>query len=79
MKSEYIKEFKLIDKDEEEKNRELLKSINLVKNNIQNMYNNMQFAESDLIDYFTFQIKAEQAKYDFLIRKAKKIDLKVDI
>ena len=79
MKSEYIKEFKLIDKDEEEKNRELLKSINLVKNNIQNMYNNMQFAESDLIDYFTFQIKAEQAKYDFLIRKAKKKDLKVDI
>lgn len=79
MRSEYIKEFKLLDKDEEEKNRELLKNINIVKNNIQIMYNNMQFAESDLIDYYTYQIKAEQAKYDFLIRKAKKKDLKIDI
>ena len=79
MRSEYIKEFKLLDKDEEKKNRELLKNINIVKNNIQIMYNNMQFAESDLIDYYTYQIKAEQAKYDFLIRKAKKKDLKIDI
>ena len=27
------------------------------------MYNNLQYADSDLIDYYTYQIKAEEAKY----------------
>ena len=79
MRSEFIKEFKIDDKDEKEKNNELLKSINIVKNNIKNMYNNMQYVESDLIDYYVFQIKAEEAKYDYLIRKAKKNNITVDI
>ena len=26
------------------------------------MYNNLQYADSDLIDYYTYQIKAEEAK-----------------
>ena len=79
MRSEFIKEFKIDDKDEKEKNNELLKSINIVKNNIKNMYNNLQYVEIDLIDYYVFQIKAEEAKYDYLIRKAKKNNLTVDI
>ena len=52
---------------------------NTMKNNIKNMYNNMQYVESDLIDYYVFQIKAEEAKYDYLIRKAKKNNITVDI
>ena len=79
MRSEFIKEFKIDDKDEKEKNNELLKSINIVKNNIKNMYNNLQYVEIDLIDYYVFQIKAEEAKYDYLIRKAKKNNITVDI
>ncbi len=73
MYSEFIKEdAKIQDKNELEKNRELLQSIRIVKNTLQNMYNNLQFADSDLIDYYTYQIKAEESKYNYLIKQAKK-------
>ena len=55
---------------------ELLKGINESKNTLRNMYHNMQFAESDLIDYYTYQIKAEDAKYNYLIKQVKKAELK---
>lgn len=77
MYSEFIKEeSKILDKDEFEQNRELLQNIILVKNALGNMYNNLQFADSDLIDYYTYQIKAEEAKYNYLIKQAKKKNLK---
>ena len=46
-----------------------------VKNSLNNMYKNLEFAEGDLVDYFTYQIKAEEAKYDYLIKKAKNKNL----
>ena len=73
MYSEFIKEdSKILEKNEVEKNRELLQSIRVVNNTLGNMYNNLQFADSDLIDYYTYQIKAEEAKYNYLIKQAKK-------
>ena len=36
------------------------------------MYNNLRYADSDLIDYYTYQIKAEESKYNYLIKQAKK-------
>ena len=37
---------------------------------------NFEFAEADLVDFYTYQIKALQAKLDYLTRiaKMKKID-----
>ena len=75
MYSEFVKEFQIIDKTEFEKDEELLRNIRLVKETLNNMYNNLQFADSDLIDYFTYQIKAEEAKYNYLIKQAKKKNL----
>lgn len=72
MHEEFIKEFQIIDKSELENDSDLLNNINLVKNNLSNIYNNIQFADSDLIDYYTYQIKAEEAKYNYLIKQAKK-------
>lgn len=77
MYSEFIKEFKIDDKSEEEKNIELIDSIKFVKKNLSNMYNNLQYADSDLIDYYTYQIKAEEAKYNYLIKQAKKKKLNI--
>lgn len=77
MYSDFVKEFKIVDKNEEEKDEELLQSIRNVKITLQNMHNNLQFANSDLIDYYTYQIKAEEAKYNFLIKQAKKRNLNV--
>lgn len=77
MYSEFSKEFKIEDKTEEEKNIELVDEIKNIKNSLANMYNNLQYADSDLIDYYTYQIKAEEAKYNYLIKQAKK--KKIDI
>ena len=78
MYSEFIKEnSQIMEKNESQKDEELLQSIKYVKTTLGNMYNNLQFADSDLIDYYTYQIKAEEAKYNYLIKQAKKKDLKI--
>ena len=78
MYNEFIKESKIIDKNEEEKDEELKETIKDVNNNLMNMYKNLQFANSDLIDYYTYQIKAEEAKYSYLIKLAKKRNLNIN-
>ena len=77
MYSEFVKEFKITDKNDDEKNTELLDSIRNVKETLNNMYNNLQYADSDLIDYYTYQIKAEESKYNYLIKQAKKKNLNI--
>lgn len=72
MYDEFTKEFKIEDKTEDEKNAELINTIKNVKKNLANMYNNLHYADSDLIDYYTYQIKAEESKYNYLIKQAKK-------
>ena len=39
---------------------------------------NYEFADSDLIDYYIYQIKANQAKLDYLIKMAKVKGLNVN-
>ena len=77
MNGEFVKEFKIEDKTEEEKDNELIDTIKHVKRTLGNMYNNLQYADSDLIDYYTYQIKAEEAKYNYLIKQAKKKKLNI--
>ena len=75
MYDDFIKEVKIEDKSELEKESELIDNIRFVKNSLNNMYKNLEFAEGDLVDYFAYQIKAEEAKYDYLIKKAKNKNL----
>lgn len=77
MYDEFVREAQINDKTDLEKNNELLQNILFVKKSLANMYNNLQFADSDLIDYYTYQIKAEEAKYNYLIKQAKKKKLNV--
>lgn len=79
MYDEFIKEVKIKDRTEEEKEYELIENIKFVKNTLNNMYRNLQFADGDLIDYFTYQIKAEEAKYNYLIKKAKNKNLTFEL
>ena len=53
MEEEYIKESIIIDKSEEEKHRELIKSIIVTKELLLQAHNNFEYAEKDLIDYYT--------------------------
>lgn len=77
MSDEFYREFKIVDMTEEEKEIELIEAIKSVKKDLKNMYNNLQYADSDLIDYYTYQIKAEEAKYSYLIKQAKKRKIQV--
>ena len=71
MRDEFIKEKDIIDKNEEEKNIDLIKSIWMTKKNLKQAHQNFEFAEKGLIDYYSYKIKANQSKLDYLIKQAK--------
>ncbi|MCI8352415.1 MAG: YaaL family protein [Clostridia bacterium] len=79
MYEEYVKELKLIEKTEEESNIELIKSIIKTKMDLDNANKNYEFAEGELIDYYLYQIKANQSKLNYLLRKAKKNGIIIDM
>ena len=78
MENEYVKDSKIIDKTEEEKTRELIKNIILTKELLLQAHNNFEYAEKELIDYYAYNIKANQAKLDYLIKQAKAQGLMID-
>ena len=79
MDTKYIKETKIIDKTEIERDRELIKSLVRTKMELQIATKNFEQAEEELIDYYTYQIKATQSKLDYLVKKAKKRRLVLDM
>ena len=72
MQEEYVKEVKLKEKSEEELSLDLIKSIIKTKNDLNNLNKNFEYAEGELIDFYLYQIKANQAKLNYLLKKAKK-------
>ena len=76
---EYVKETIIKDKSENEKKLELIVSIIKTRNDLQNVNNNYEYAEGDLIDYFLYEIKANEAKLDYLLNMAKEIGMEVDL
>ena len=76
---EYIKENKMEDKSEDEKNLELIVSIIKTKNELDSAQKNFEFAEDGLIDYYSYQIKANQSKLDYLMKKAQKRGIVLDM
>jgi hypothetical protein len=80
MQEEFFKETKIIEKTEIEKEEELISSIIKVKRDLKVARQNFDYAkENDLIDYYSYQIKANQSKLDYLIKMAKQKGLIVDI
>ena len=78
MHSEYVKEYNILDdKSEEEQNEELIEHIKGSKMALQNMHNNIRFAENDLVDYYAYSIKAEEARYNYLIKLAKQRNIEI--
>ena len=69
---EYIKENKIIERSEEELDIELIKSIIKAKKDLNSANKNFEYAEGELIDYYLYQIKANQSKLNYLLKKAKK-------
>ena len=80
MKNEYyIREQKIMEKTEIERETELIKSIIKTREELKSANRNFEYAQDDLVDYYTYQIKANQAKLDYLIKLAKVKGIEVDM
>ena len=79
MQEEYIKEQKILEKTEMEKEIELIKSIIKTREDLKTNNKNFEFAKEELIDYYVYEIKANQAKLDYLIKLAKTKGIQVDM
>ena len=75
----YIKEGRIIERTEMEKEHELIKTIIKTREDLKATNHNFDYAQDDLIDYYTYQIKANQAKLDYLIKIAKASGIELDM
>ena len=72
MQEEYLIEKMVKGKTDKEKEAELMRTIIETKEMLKIARCNFEFAEDDMIDYYTYQIKAHQSKLDYLIKIAKR-------
>lgn len=72
MQEQYVKESLIVDSSECEKEEEIIKNIVKTKRDLEVARTNFEYAKnSDLLDYYIYQIKANQSKIDYLIKLAK--------
>lgn len=79
MYEEYIKENKIIEKTDKEKDMELIINIMKTKEELEECNKNFEYAEEELIDYYSYKIKASRSKLDYLIKKAKSQGMVLDM
>lgn len=72
MEEEYLLNKMIKGKTEKEREIELMQNIIETKEKLQNARKNFEYAEYGMIDYYIYQIKANQSKLDYLIKLAKK-------
>ena len=72
MEEEYLLNKMIKGKTEKERDIELMQNIIETKEKLQNARKNFEYAEDGMIDYYIYQIKANQSKLDYLIKLAKK-------
>ena len=78
MQDEFMKETIIFDKNDKEKEFELINSIMNTRVELERAHKNFEYAEEDLIDYYSYQIKANQSKLDYLIKLAKSKNIAID-
>ena len=63
---------KKFNEKEKQKENELIENLKIAQNELQVAVNNYEFAkEPELVDYYTYNIKAAQMRYEYLLRKVK--------
>ena len=75
----YLKEENIVEKTEIEKEQALIRMIIKTREELKIANRNFEYAQDDLIDYYTYQIKANQSKLDYLIKIAKTKGIEVDM
>lgn len=78
MQEFYKKEELMIERTNLDNDKELICHIIKTRKELDFANRNYEFADADLIDYYIYQIKANQAKLDYLIKMAKVKGLNVN-
>lgn len=79
MQEEFRKEENIIERTEIEKEIELIRSIIKTREDLKRDNQNFEFASEELVDYYVYQIKANKAKLNYLIKMAKSKGIQVDM
>ena len=69
---DYIKDKNFIEFSDNDKKNQLMQNILQAQRDLNQAHINFEYAEDDMIDYYTYQIKAHQSKLDYLIKIAKR-------
>lgn len=75
---QYSRENTITEKNQKDYEKDLVRSIIVTRNNLEVANRNYEYAEDELIDYYLYKIKAEKAKYNYLVRKAKQNGIILD-
>lgn len=78
MYESYIKEVPIVDLKSEEYDYSIIKSILESEKKLELAHKNFEYARGELIDYYAYQIKSEQAKINYLLKQAKDKKIVVD-
>ena len=78
MQEEYKREILVKNITELDRETELIRNIIKTKNELTNDNRNFEYAENELVDYYIYQIKANQAKLDYLLKVAKSKGITID-
>lgn len=79
MQEEFKKESLVIAKTEIEKEEDLIRNIIQTSDALKRDNSNFEFADFDLVDYYIYQIKANQSKLDYLLKLAKAKGITLDM
>ena len=78
MYESYIKEIPIMDLKKEECDMSIINSILESQKKLDLAHKNFEYAKGDLVDYYAYQIKSEQAKIDYLLKQAKNKKIVID-
>ena len=79
MEDVYMKESEIENIEEKEREIELIKNIIKTRRELKNVDKNFEYAQDDLVDYYIYEMKANQAKLNYLIKIAKMKGITVDM
>lgn len=63
---------------EKKMKQDLIDAIVITRKDLNNCINNYEFAEGEMIEYYLYQIKANKSKLSYLVKEAKKNNMKID-
>ena len=78
MQEEFQREQLIKEKTELDREIELIKNIIKTREELKSDNKNFEYAEMGLVDYYIYQIKANQAKLDYLLKLAKIRGISID-